>query len=79
MSFKVFEGEFVEKKDLKVFMFCGDNIPKKCLCGCGLNRLFTDEEQNKNYNKKQLFRFFHNAGHLKRFIIQYKLTGKNNW
>jgi hypothetical protein len=74
--FKLFENEYAEKKDLKIFMFCGDNIPNECLCGCGLKRLFTDEEQNKNYRKKNLHRFFQNTEHIKRFI---KLTGKNNW
>lgn len=66
---ELFKNEFVAKNDLKVFMFCGiENKPKSCLCGCGLDRLFNDEEQTKNFYKKGLYRFFHNDTHKKRYI-----------
>ena len=68
LYYEFFPAENVALSDIKVFMYCGtDNIPTECFCGCGHQRLFTDEEQNSNYQKKGHYRFFHNTNHIKRY------------
>ena len=67
--YQLYLNENVDKKDLKVFIYCGlENIPSQCFCGCGLTRLFTAELQAHNYSIKNKYRFFQNTSHIKRFI-----------
>jgi hypothetical protein len=66
---EIYENEIIEPKDLKTFMYCGNNIPTECICGCGLTRLFSFEEQEANFQKKDKYRFFQNEIHIRRFRI----------
>jgi hypothetical protein len=75
LYYELFPTENVDADNLRVFLFCGvDNKPTECLCGCGNKRLFTEEEQNSNYEKKNHYRFFHNTNHIKRFKNLNKAT-----
>jgi hypothetical protein len=67
LYYEFYPAENVASSDIKVFMYCGSNIPTECFCGCGQKRLFTEEEQNTNYEKKTHYRFFHNTNHIKRY------------
>jgi len=62
--------------NLNVFMNLGKEVmPNTCCCGCGIGTIykgsgkFSDEEQKKNYEKKEAYRFFANSSHIKRFKI----------
>lgn len=73
LYYEFYPAENVASSDIKVFMYCGnDNIPHECFCGCGLNRLFTNDLQENNFNTKQSYRFFHNSNHIKRFKLKNK-------
>jgi hypothetical protein len=66
---EIYENEIIESKNLKTFMYCGNNIPTECLCGCGQKRLFLPQVQEQNYEKKDKYRFFQNDVHIRRFRI----------
>jgi hypothetical protein len=70
LYYDFYPTELINRNELNVFMFCGfNNTPTSCFCGCGCDRLFTQEEQNKNYLKCSKFRFFQNQSHIKRFKL----------
>lgn len=67
--FEFYTNENIKSTEIRTFMYCGDNIPTECFCGCGSKRLFSEEMQNKNYEKLNKYRFFNNEVHIKRFKI----------
>lgn len=56
-----------QHKGYRVFMFA-ETPPTECKCGCGgFQRLFTYEEQMKNYESKGAYRIFANDSHKNKY------------